>query len=55
MPRTLVVVGHCIDISESHLVGCARGFVGLVLKTRHVQFGGLGLKTTSRRFDHFGL
>jgi len=39
-----------IEISESHLEVCVKGFADLVLKTRCGQFGSLDLKTTSDRF-----
>ena len=35
-----------IEISESHLEVCVKGFDDLVLKTRCGQFGSLDLKTT---------
>ena len=44
----------CIDIGESHLAGCARGFAGLLLKTKRGRFGGLCVKTMSGGFDRFG-
>lgn len=41
----------CIDISDSHLARCARGFASLLLKTRHIHFSCLVLKTIDDSFD----